>query len=81
MFEAGALHWPDDGVLLRSMHKRQDPVARFIPEATDTEVRVSIPLPDTTAGRDAATNVKAGVLKGLSVEFRSERESVGRACA
>ena len=76
MFEAGALHWPDDGVLLRSMHKRQDPVARFIPEATDTEVRVSIPLPDTTAGRDAATNVKAGVLKGLSVEFRSERESV-----
>ena len=74
MFEPGALHWPADGVLLRSMHKRQDPVARFIPEATETEVRVSIDLPDTTAGRDAATNVRAGVLKGLSVEFRAERE-------
>ena len=74
MFEPGALHWPADGVLLRSMHKRQDPVARFIPEATDTEVRVSIDLPDTTAGRDAAANVRAGVLRGLSVEFNAERE-------
>lgn len=75
MFEAGALHWPADGVLLQSMHKRQDPIARFIPEASDSEVRVSIPLPDTTAGRDAATNVRAGVLRGLSVEFHAERET------
>ena len=74
VFEPGSLHWPADGVLLRAMHKRQDPVARFIPEATETEVRVRIELPDTTAGRDAATNVKSGVLKGLSVEFRAERE-------
>ena len=37
---------------------------------------MSINLPDTTAGRDAATNVRAGVLKGLSVEFRSEKETV-----
>ncbi|MDE2667227.1 MAG: HK97 family phage prohead protease [Acidobacteriota bacterium] len=75
VFEAGALHWPADGVLLRAMHKRQDPIARFIPEATETEVRVSIELPDTTAGRDAATNVRAGVLRGLSVEFRAEKET------
>ena len=74
VFEPGALHWPADGVLLRAMHKRLDPVARFIPEATDTEVRVSIDLPDTTAGRDAATNVRAGVLRGLSVEFHAEKE-------
>ena len=74
LFETGALHWPADGVLLRAMHKRQEPIARFIPEASETEVRVSIDLPDTTAGRDAATNVRAGVLKGLSVELRSERE-------
>ena len=74
MFEAGALHWPADGVLLRAMHKRKDPIARFTPEATESEVRVKITLPDTVAGRDAATNVRAGVLKGLSVEFRSERE-------
>ena len=76
MFEAGSLRWPADGVLLREMHDRQRPLARFIPEATDTEVRVKIALPDTTAGRDAATNVRAGVLKGLSVEFRAIRETM-----
>ena len=74
MFEAGALHWPADGVLLRAMHKRENPIARFTPEASESEVRASIELPDTTAGRDAAANVRAGVLKGLSVEFHSERE-------
>ena len=74
LFEAGALHWPADGVLLRAMHKREAPIARFIPEASETEVRASIQLPDTTAGRDAAANVRAGVLRGLSVEFQSERE-------
>ena len=76
MFEPGALHWPSDGVVLRAMHKRESPIARFVPEASESEVRVSIVLPDTTAGRDAATNVRAGVLRGLSVEFRSERETV-----
>ena len=75
LFEAGALHWPDDGVLLRAMHRREAPIARFTPEASETEVRVKIALPDTTAGRDAAANVRAGVLKGLSVEFHAERET------
>ena len=74
MFKAGALHWPEDGVLLRFMHRRDSPVARFVPEATDGEVRVAIQLPDSTAGRDAAANVRAGVFRGLSVEFVSERE-------
>ena len=74
MFAKGSLHWPGGGILLRSMHRRDSPIARFTPEATDGEVRVAIQLPDTTAGRDAATSVRAGVLKGLSVEFKSERE-------
>ncbi len=76
VFEPGSLHWPANGVLLREMHVRARPIARFVPEATEAEVRVSILLPDTTAGRDAAANVRAGVLKGLSVEFRSEKETV-----
>ena len=76
LFEAGSMTWPADGVLLREMHRRESPLARFIPEATETEVRVKIQLPDTTAGRDAATNVRAGVLKGLSVEFHAVRETV-----
>ena len=76
MFEAGSLEWPTEGVLLREMHDRQRPIARFIPVATDTEVRVQITLPDTTAGRDAKANVLAGVYAGLSVEFRAIRETV-----
>ena len=76
LFEAGSLEWPEDGVLLREMHDRQRPIARFIPEATDGEVRVAIVLPDTTAGRDARANVLAGVYAGLSVEFRAIRETV-----
>ena len=74
MFESGSLHWPDDGVLLRSMHRRDSPIARFVPVASETEVRVKIQLPDTTAGRDARESVRMGVFKGLSVEFRSEKE-------
>ena len=76
MFEPGSLHWPADGVLLREMHRREAPIARFTPETTDTEVRAKILLPDTQRGRDAAANVRAGVLRGLSVEFRSEKETV-----
>ena len=76
MFEAGSLEWPTEGVLLREMHDRQRPIARFIPVATDTEVRVKITLPDTTAGRDAKANVLAGVYAGLSVEFRALKETM-----
>lgn len=76
LFEAGSLEWPADGVLLREMHRREFPIARFIPEATDTEVRVSITLPDSVAGRSAKANVVSGVYSGLSVEFRAIKETV-----
>ena len=78
LFEPGALHWPADGVLLREMHVRARPIARFVPVASETEVRAEIELPDTTAGRDAGANVRAGVLSGLSVEFKAEREGNAR---
>ena len=75
VFEAGALHWPDDGVLLREQHNRQAPIVRFKPEATESEVRVAVPLPDTQRGRDAAVMVRNRTLTGLSVEFHAERET------
>ena len=76
MFERGAMEWPEDGVLLREMHDRKRPIARFVPVATDQEVRVKITLPDSTAGRDAKANVVAGVYKSLSVEFRAIKETM-----
>ena len=74
LFEDGALHWPDNGVVLRAQHDRRQPIVRFTPELRGKELVVDALLPDTTAGRDAATAVRAGLLTGLSVEFRAEVE-------
>ena len=74
VFEKGALYWPDDGVVLREQHNRSAPIVRFVPEVEDLQVRVSIPLPDSQRGRDAALGVKNGTYRGLSVEFRAERD-------
>lgn len=75
MFSRGALTWPDGGVILREQHNREAPITRFVPTDTGSELRVSIALPDTQRGRDAAALVRNGTLTGLSVEFRAERET------
>ena len=36
---------------------------------------IDAPLPDTTAGRDAATEIRSGLLRGLSVEFKAIRQT------
>ena len=71
VFEPGALRWPDNGILLRRQHVRAAPIMRVIPEVRGNQVVLDAPLPDTAAGRDAATEVRAGLLGGLSVEFRA----------
>ncbi len=73
-FAAGALHWPNDGIILNLSHDRKQPVMRFAPEVRGMGVIVDVALPDTSRGRDAATMVKDGTLRGLSVEFVAERE-------
>ena len=74
LFKRGALRWAESGIVLNEMHNRQAPIVRFIPTVDGDEVRVSVPLPDTQRGRDAATMIRNGTMKGLSVEFRAERE-------
>ena len=74
LFEPGALHWDQGGVVLREQHNRQAPICRFVPTVEDKEVRVRIELPDTSRGRDAAVGVKSGLYRGLSVEFRATDE-------
>ena len=44
------------------------------PFVEDGAVKISAPLPNTTAGRDAAENIRTGVWTGLSVEFQAELE-------
>ena len=74
MFAAGALVWDPDGIILNEEHNRQAPILRFVPEVRGAAVMIDVPLPDTSRGRDAATMVRNGTLRGLSVEFRSLEE-------
>ena len=74
VFAEGALYWPEGGVVLREQHNRRAPIVRFIPTVEGREVRLSVALPDTQRGRDAAVMVRNGTFRGLSIEFSSEQE-------
>ena len=75
VFEPGALTWPADGVVLNRQHERGAPIMRVIPALVGDELRIDQALPDTTAGRDAATEIRSGLLRGLSVSFQAGRQS------
>ena len=44
------------------------------PRLEGDALTIDVPLPNTARGRDAATNVREGVLTGLSVAFKAIRE-------
>ena len=74
VFEPGSLEWDPAGIVVRRQHNRGAPILRVIPEVRDGAVVIDAPLLDTTAGRDAAREVRSGLLTGLSVEFRAKRQ-------
>ena len=74
-FEAGALRWPDNGIVLRRQHVRAAPIMRVIPAVRGNQVVIDAPLPDTQAGRDASREIRDGLFTGLSVEFRAVRQT------
>ena len=76
IFAPGSLTWEPDGVILRRQHDRSQPIMRVIPIIEGTDVRIDQPLPETQAGREAALEIRQGLLRGLSVEFQSVRQSV-----
>ena len=55
LFERGAIHWPEKGIVINEMHQRNTPVLRVIPFLDGDELRIDGVLPDTQRGRDAAT--------------------------
>ena len=77
VFERGSLSWPADGVTLRRQHDRQAPIMQVLPVVEDNEVRIDQPFPETQAGREAALEIRQGLFKGLSVEFRVTAQSIG----
>ena len=74
LFARGALHWPENGIVINDQHQRNQAIIRTIPFLDADAIKVDVALPDTQRGRDAATNVRDGTLTGLSVEFHSESE-------
>ena len=74
IFTRGALTWPDGGIVVNEQHNRAAPIVRASPFMVGDALTIDVPLPNTARGRDAATNVREGVLTGLSVEFRTQRE-------
>ena len=74
VFADGALRWDEGGVVLNEQHNRAAPIMRFLPVVDGAEVRIDSPLPDTARGRDAATMIRNGTFRGLSIEFRAVDE-------
>ena len=59
LFEAGSLTWPEDGVIVNRQHTRAAPILRVVPIVDGDKVRIDAPLPDTSAGRDAAAEIRS----------------------
>ena len=76
VFARGSLKWDEKaGVLINLQHDRQQPLLRAFPVPwMATEVKIDAPVPNTTRGRDAITNIREGIYTGLSIEFKSRSE-------
>ena len=61
LFRAGSLSWPDQGVVLRLQHDRNQPLTRFVPVVRTDGLHINVRLPDTGAARDASTLVREAV--------------------
>ena len=66
---AGRFTGPNPVLWSTNMHDRRAPLLRAVPILDGDTLRIDAPFPDTQRARDAATNLREGVLTGLSVEF------------
>ena len=55
-------------------HDRSKPLLRAIPFTDGDSVKIDAPIPNTALGRDAVTNIRAGVFGSMSIEFHSRSE-------
>ena len=76
IFTRGALTFPDDGLTITLLHERNQPLLRTMPFVDGDRVLIDAPLPDTTRGRDVATDMRQErpLYGGLSIEFASRAE-------
>ena len=69
------IHWPESGLVVNDGHDRRSPLLRAVPFLDGDSLKIDAPFPDTQRARDAATNLREGILTGLSVEFYAEKET------
>ncbi len=80
VFAPGSLEWDPAGVELNRAHDPGSPIDRIRPALDGDRIVVDHALPDTRAGRDAAAEVRRGLMRGLSVEveIHADRHVSGR---
>lgn len=66
-------------LIVNRMHQRSQPLARTgvglrMMDSSES-LQAEVTLPDTTIGRDTAVEVSSRLLRGLSIEFRSTKET------
>ena len=76
LFERGALSWAEGGIILNRQHTRSAPILRFTPIEAEGRLSIDAEIPDTSAGRDALAEIKGGLFRGLSIEFRAVRQTI-----
>ena len=76
LFERGAIDLDaitaSGGIVINRQHTRGAPITRVIPELRGDALVIDQALPDTQAGRDAAVEIRSGLMRGLSVEFKGD---------
>ena len=77
LFERGAIDLDaitaDGGIVINRQHTRGAPIMRVTPRLDGDALVIDQALPDTQAGRDAAVEIRSGLMRGLSVEFKALR--------
>ena len=76
VFEVGSLKWDEAGIVLNRQHQRAAPILRLHPVEVEGRLVVDAEIPDTTAGRDALAEIRSGLFRGLSIEFRAVKQSI-----
>ena len=76
VFEIGSLKWDPSGIIVNRQHLRQSPIMRVLPTVEGNDVKIDAQLPDTSAGRDCAAEVRSKLMTGMSIEFRAVKQII-----
>ena len=81
VFLPGSLSWDQAGIIINEQHNRAAPIVRATPFLDGDEVRIDVKVPPTQRGRDAITNIKAGVWGGMRSSSRPRPRGAAATCA